>query len=100
MDSAVSVAHGGDGDIHVGDALVGEAAHYVQQGIGAAYITEELVAAAFPLAGATHESGYVGDLDRSGDAVRRCEQGLQPAESSIGNLDDGDIRLDRAERIV
>jgi len=63
-----------------------KAAHHVRDGVALADIGEELVAQAFALRGAGHESRDIDELDRGGDelsAASRWRQALQGAGRAL-----------------
>ena len=53
------VAHRVDGAVNVGDVLVLKASEHVDDGIGLAYVAQELVAESLALAGTFDKSGYI-----------------------------------------
>jgi hypothetical protein len=84
----------------VDDVLVVEAADDVDDRIGLADVGEELVAEALALRRAGDEPGDVDELDNRRDDPLRLDDRREGAEPRVGQLDDADVRLDRAERIV
>ena len=85
-------------DVH--DVVVDEAAHDVRDRVGLADVGEELVAEALALRGAGDEARDVDELDdRRHDALGARDR-RQRREPRVRHLDDADVRLDRAERIV
>src|SRR5205823_13459594 len=94
------VAYGVDRSHHVHYVGVFEAADHVQDRIDLADVRQELVAEAFPLRGATHQSGDVDELNDGGDFLLGPHQLEQPVQAGVGDIDDPDVRLDGAERIV
>ena len=84
----------------VDDVGIVEAAHDVRDRVALADVREELVAQSFALARAGDQSGDVDELDGRGDGLLRLGDRGQRVETRIGDLDDADVGLDRAEGIV
>ncbi len=84
----------------VDDIVVVEAAHHVDDGIGLADVGQELVAEAFTLAGAGHQTGDVDEFDDGRLNPLRLDDLRQFVEARIGHFDDADVRFDGAERVV
>ena len=85
---------------HVDHVLVVEAAHDVDDGVGLADVGEELVAEAFTLRGAGHQPCDVDELDNRRHDLFGRDDRRQLLQPRVGQLDDADVRLDGAERIV
>ena len=77
-----------------------EAAHDVHDGVGLADVRQELVAEPLALGGAGDQAGDVDELDRRRDELLRLLDRREPAEPRVGHLDDADVGLDGAERII
>ncbi len=85
---------------HVDDVRVFEAAHDVDDGVRLADVRQELVAQALALRRAGHEARDVDELDDGLDDTLRLDDGRQLVDARIRHLDDADVRLDGAERVV
>ena len=72
----------------------------MHDGVGFADVGQELVAQAFALGGAGDQAGDVHELDDGRLDLLRLDDFGQLAEARIRHLDDADVRLDGAERIV
>ena len=72
----------------------------MQDRIALANVREELVAETFALGRALHKARDVGEFDGRADDLLRIVNLRQLLETGVLHLDDGGIRLDRAERIV
>ena len=68
--------------------------------VGLADRGEEAVPEPLPGRGAAHEPRDVEELDRLRHRPRRAHHARDRIEPLVGHLDDGDVRLDRGERIV
>src|SRR5262245_23409236 len=75
-------------------------AYHVQDGVGLPDVGEELVPEALALVRAAHQSGDVVKLDRLVDHRLRAHGRGDPVEALVGHADNGDVRLDRRERVV
>ena len=85
---------------HVHDVGVAEEAHDLADGVGLADVCEELVAQAFALRCAGHETGDVHELDGGRhDAGRMVDLG-EPVEARIGHRHDAHVWFDGGERVV
>ncbi|MNL45662.1 hypothetical protein D3C87_1683240 [compost metagenome] len=84
----------------MGDVLVLEAAHHVDDGVHLADVGEELVAKTLALARAAHQPRDVHELDGGRDDGRGLDDALQHAEALVGDRHDADVGVDGAERIV
>ena len=84
----------------VDDVFVLETAHDMGDCIGLADVGEELVAQAFALGRAGHQAGDIDELHHRRHHFFRFDDGGQRREPRIRHLDDADIGLDGAERIV
>ena len=86
--------------VHMDDVAIIKAAEYVQDGIGLAYVGQELVTETLALAGTLHQAGDVDYVDRGRDgALRLAEvrQGLQPLVRHVGGAE---VRLNGTEREI
>ncbi|KGD42250.1 hypothetical protein DO70_6530 [Burkholderia pseudomallei] len=84
----------------VDDVLVLEAAHDVRDRIGFADVREELVAEALALARAGDEARDVDEFDDGRHDALGLDDFGERLQACVRHLDDADVRLDRAERIV
>ena len=84
----------------VNHVLVFEAAHDVRDGVRFADVREELVAEAFALARARHQTGDVDEFHDCRQDALRLDDFRQRFQARVRHFDDPDVRLDRAERIV
>ena len=93
------VAGGIDSVVHVDDVRVVEAAHNMGNDAHLADVGQELVAKTLSLGGTRHKAGDVDELGHGRDDLCRRNQDdlVQPG---IGDVDDADIGLDGAERVV
>ena len=96
----LDVGHRVDLARDVDDVLVLEAAHHVDDRVGLADVGEELVAEAFALRCAGDEAGDVDEFDDRRHDLLGLDDRRPAREARVGQLDDADVRLDRAERIV
>ena len=96
----VAITHRIDTAHHVGDVVVIEAADDVHDRIGFADVGEKLVAEAFTLRCALHQTGDVHELHHGGHSAFGLHHHRQCSEARIRNFDHADVRLDGAERIV
>ena len=86
------------GDMH--DVRILEASHHVRDRVALADVGEELIAQAFALRGTRHQSRDIDELDRRSDHLLRLGDGGELCEPRVGHLDDADVGVDGAERIV
>ena len=86
--------------LDVDDVIVFEATDDMQDRIALADVREELVAETFALGRALHKARDVGEFDGRANDLLRIVNLRQLLETGVLHLDDGGIRLDRAERIV
>ena len=84
----------------MGDVAVLEAAHDMGDGVAFADVGEELVAEAFALRGAAHQSGDVDESETGRDDLLRARDFGQGLEPGVRHRDVADIGLDGAERVV
>lgn len=84
----------------VDDVFIVKAAHDMCDGVALSDVGEELIAEAFTLARAGNEAGDVDEFDRCGHDTFGVNDFSELRETGIGHLNDADIGLDRAERIV
>ena len=77
-----------------------EAAHHMGDGIDLADIGEKLVAEAFTLRGAAHETRNIDEGEARGDDLSRFRNGCERAEPFVRHGDLADIGLDGAEGVV
>ena len=82
------------------DVLVLEAAHHVDDGVDLADVVEELVAEAFTLARALHQSGDIDELHRGGHDTLRRHQLLEAGQPGVGHHHDAGVGLDGRKRVV
>ena len=76
------------------DIAVIETAEHVQDGVRFAYVGQELVAQALPLACALHQAGDVDDVDRGRDGAFRLAEVLQGLEPLVRDIGGAEIGLD------
>jgi hypothetical protein len=60
--------------VHMGYVIVVKAAQYMDNGIALAYVAQELVAQTLALAGTLDQSGYIDNLNGSGDYPARANK--------------------------
>ena len=94
------VGDGVDAAVRMHDVRILVGADDVHDRVGLADVGEELVAESLALVGAGDESGDVVELDRVRDDLRRFDRVRDGVEPFVGHRDDGDVRLDRRERVV
>ena len=82
------------------DIAVFEAANDVGDRVRLADVGKELVAQAFALRGTGNQACDIDELDRGRNRLLGLHDRTERREARIGYLDDADVRLDRAERIV
>ena len=89
-----------DAPLHVRNVAVLEAADDMHDRVDFADVREELVAQPFALARARDQAGDIDELDRRG--TTRCGLTMlgELVQPLVRHLDDADVRLDRAKRIV
>ena len=85
---------------HVHDVLIVEAAHHVDDGIGAADVFEKLIAQTRALAGALDQTCNVDKLDHCGGLLVRLIHLRQLIQPRIRHGHNAHIGLDGAKRIV
>ena len=82
-----------DGDIRVGNCLIGESADDVDEGIHAAEVVDELASRPLALAEGFAGCGEINVLDgRIGDLLRLVQFG-QAIDARVGHVHDADVRL-------
>ncbi len=86
------------GDVH--DVVVLEAAHDMRDRIGLADRGQKLVAQSLALRRPGNEPGDIDELHGRGQHLLRVRDRSELGQTRIGNFDDADIGLDRAERVV
>ena len=77
-----------------------EAANHLDDRVHLADMAEKLVAETFARARAFHEARDVHKLDRGRDDLLRVRQLRERFEPRVGNRDDAEVRIDRAERVI
>ena len=82
------------------NVVVLEAADDVRYGVAFADVGEELVSKAFTFARACYEAGNVNKFDGCRNNAVRLNDFSELREPRIRNLDDADVRFDRAEGII
>ena len=85
---------------HVHDVLVVEAAHHMDDGVGAADVLQELVAQACPLAGALHQARNVHKFDDGGGLFVGLIHLRQLIKPCIRHGHHAHVGLDGAEGVV
>ena len=85
-------------DMH--DVAVLEAAHDVRDRVGLADVRQKLVAEPFAFGRAGDQSRDIHEFDGGREHALRARDRRQRRKPRIGHLDDADVGLDRAERIV
>src|SRR5258705_7994428 len=96
----VVIAHRIDGTHDMHDIRILKRPNHVHDGVDFADVRQELIAEAFALRGAFDESGDIDELHDGRNLLLRFDDLVQLLEPWIGDRDDTDVRLDRAERIV
>ena len=96
----VHVGDGVDAPVRMHDIRVLMGTDDVDDRVGLPDVGEELVAEPFALVGAGDETGNVVELDRVRDDLRRLDGVRDRVEPLVGHRDDGDVWLDRRERVV
>ena len=86
--------------IHVHHVLVLETAHHIHDRVGLADIGQELVSKTLALGGAGHQSRDIDELDDRRLDLLRLDDFRKLREPRIRHLDNPDVRLDGAERVV
>ena len=89
-----------DAALGMDDRVVVVRAHDVDDRVGLADVREEAVAEALAAVRAGDEPGDVMEVDRVRHDVRRMQQLGEAVEALVFDGDDGDVRLDRRERVV
>ena len=82
------------------DVVVLEAANHVGDRVDLADVREELVAEAFALGGAAHETGDVDEVQPGRNDFRGPGNAADLEQTRIRHRDFTDVRLDGAKRIV
>ncbi len=82
------------------DIVIIETTHDVHDGIDLADVGEELVAKAFPLTRASNKAGDIDEFNRGRDDFIRLGDLAKRVQTSIRNLNDAHVWVDRAKRIV
>ena len=96
----LDVARGVDAALGVDDVRVAVRADDVDERVGLADVREELVAEALALVRAGDEAGDVVEGDRVPDDLARADDLRDLLEALVDHGHDGDVRLDRRERVV
>jgi hypothetical protein len=96
----LDVAHRVDRSLRVQDRVVVMGADDVHDRVGLADVGQELVAEPLALAGAGHQPSDVMERDAVPHDLRRPDGVGDPLEPGIADRHDGDVRLDRGERVV
>ena len=86
--------------VDVDDIRILEATYHVGDDPYLADVGQKLVAKPLALAGALDETGNIDELERGRNQPLRRDDFLDPLQSGVRHIDDTDIRIDRAERIV
>ncbi len=86
------------GNVH--DVVVGEAADDMHDSVGFADVGEELVAETFALRGAGDQASNVHEFDDGRLYLLWLDDDRQLGETRVGHLDDANVRLNGAERVV
>ena len=94
------VAHGIDSAVDMGYIVVVETAQHVDNGVGLAYVGQELVAETLPLAGTFDKAGDVDNLNGCGHHGARLAHLDEARQTVVGHGDDAHIGLDCAEREI
>ena len=84
----------------MGDLRIHEGAHDVDDRVDVADVAEEAIAQPLSMVRPADEAGDVDELDVLGNAPFDPERHAELVEPRVGNGDDGDVRLDRRERIL
>ena len=74
-----------------------ETAEHVDDGVGLADISQELIAQAFALGRTLDEARNINNLHRGGNDTTRMDQLGKPCQSFVGHSDDTDIGFNGAE---
>ena len=85
---------------HVHDVLIVEAAHYMNDGVGAADVLQELVAQARALTGALYQAGNVHELNDGGRLFVRLVHLCQLVQPRVRHGHHAHVGLNGAEGIV
>ena len=75
-------------------------AHDLTDGIGLAYVCQELVAQTLALVSALHQTCDVDELDRRRHDATRVNDVGELLQAAIGHVDDTHVGIDRSERVV
>ena len=86
--------------LDMGDVVVLETAHHMDDGIDLADGGEKLVAEPLAFRGAAHQTGDIHEGDAGRNDLLRLAQHRELVEARIGHRDLADVRLDGAERII
>ena len=85
---------------HVDDVVVFKTTHHIQDAVSLADIREKLVAQTFTLGSTCHQAGNVDKLGNGILHFLRLDDRLQHLHACVWHLDNSDIRLYRAKRII
>ena len=96
----LDIGDGIDAAGHVHHVLVLEAAHHVGDGIHLADVGQKLVTEALALRRAGDETGDVHELDGGREDFLGLGDRRELVQARVWHLDDADVRIDGAERIV
>ena len=96
----IDVAQGIHAAVHMGDVLILEAAHHFHDGGAFADVAQELVAQAFALAGAAHQTGDVDEVHAGVDGLLGRDLGRKRVHALVGHGHGGLVGFDGTERIV
>src|SRR3546814_393486 len=88
------------GPVHVNYIVIVETAEYMNNGIGSADITQELIAQAFPFACPFYQAGDINDLNSGWNQSLRIDQICQLTETIVRNGNGTDVGIDGTEREV
>ena len=82
------------------DIFIFKAAHDLRDRVRFTNMREKLIAEAFALRRARHQTRDIDEAHNGGNAPFRLKHFRQHIESRIGKFHDAHVRFDRAERIV
>src|SRR3546814_13352241 len=88
------------GPVHVNYIVIVETAEYMNNGIGSADITQELIAQAFTFACPFYEAGDINDLNSGWNKSLRINQICQHNETIVRNGTGAEVGIDGTERGV
>jgi hypothetical protein len=77
-----------------------ETSYHVQNGIRASYVSKELIAETFPIAGSFHQTGYVHNLQLSLDNFFADSDGCKSKQTFIRNTDASNVGLYGAKWVI